>query len=83
MSNEVKAKIYREMIREINARGAPLRAELKQLESAEQRILEIKDTLAVLDAEREEYVDALAPLEAPSAEAVPPSSTPNTPKFDR
>jgi hypothetical protein len=82
MSNEVKAKIYREMISELNARESPLRAERKQLESAAARLVEIDIALGVIKEEREEYVTALAPLEAPAEAALPPS-TPDAPKFDR
>jgi len=75
MSSEVKAKIYREMISELNARETPLRNERRRLEAAASRITEIDAALEVIKEERQEYVDALTPLEPQSVEA--------TPKFDR
>lgn len=79
MSNEVKAKIYREMISELNARETPLCRERKNLEGAAARLVEIDAALEVIKQERQEYVDALAPLEAP---AVGTGPTFTSPKFD-
>lgn len=67
----IEFKVYREMIREIDARIASLENELKALEAAGTRIAEIQSELQVLRTERDEY-DVLLP-----------KTDAATPKFDR
>lgn len=69
MTEEVKQKVYGQMIGELDARINPLVEERKQYERAAQRIAEIDVELEVLRAERAEY-DVLVPKT-------------DAPKFDR
>lgn len=77
MTNEpVEHSVYREMIAELNARIHPLEAELEKLARAEQRIVEVRTKLAILQKEKAEY-EALLP-----APTVVLSAATATPHFD-
>lgn len=61
----MKLKLYEEMKRELIARKNPLLSELKTLEAAGDRIVEIHNTVASIDEEIAEYDAAIADLNTP------------------
>lgn len=60
MTEQIKQRVYAQMISELDARIRPLQLERANLLAAANRIAEIDTELAVLNTERAEY-DALVP----------------------